>query len=67
MGQQRGFTASLWRPIDHVYSEILAHPFLAELRLRSLGPSQRKNVTEALVTTSRYEWMFWNMGWTLEE
>ena len=32
-----------------------------------LSPSQRKKVTEAFVTTSRYEWMFWNMGWTLEE
>ncbi|MDQ4107002.1 MAG: thiaminase II [Actinomycetota bacterium] len=31
-----------------------------------LGPSQRKQVTQAFVTTSRYEWMFWNMGWTLE-
>ncbi len=31
-----------------------------------LGPSRRKQVTEAFVTTSRYEWMFWDMGWTLE-
>ena len=32
-----------------------------------LNPSQRARVTEAFVTTSRYEWMFWNMGWTLEK
>lgn len=32
-----------------------------------LNPAQKKKVTEAFVTTSRYEWMFWNMGWTLEE
>ncbi len=32
-----------------------------------LNPSQREDVTETFVTTSRYEWMFWNMGWTLEE
>lgn len=31
MGQQRGFTADLWRSIDHIYGEILAHPFLAGL------------------------------------
>ena len=32
-----------------------------------LNPSQKAKVTESFVTTSRYEWMFWNMGWTLEE
>lgn len=31
-----------------------------------LSPAQRTAVTDAFVTTSRYEWMFWNMGWTLE-
>lgn len=31
-----------------------------------LNPSQKKKVMESFVTTSRYEWMFWNMGWTLE-
>lgn len=31
-----------------------------------LNPSQEKKVMESFVTTSRYEWMFWNMGWTLE-
>lgn len=32
----------------------------------NLSPSQREKVTKAFVTTSHYEWMFWNMGWTLE-
>jgi thiaminase/transcriptional activator TenA len=32
-----------------------------------LNASQREKVEEAFVTTSRYEWMFWNMGWSLEE
>lgn len=31
-----------------------------------LNASQRAATTGAFVTTSRYEWMFWNMGWTLE-
>lgn len=31
-----------------------------------LNPFQEKKVMESFVTTSRYEWMFWNMGWTLE-
>jgi thiaminase/transcriptional activator TenA len=31
-----------------------------------LSPTQRARVTEAFVIASRYEWMFWNMGWTLE-
>ncbi len=32
-----------------------------------LSPAQKSRVTESFVTTSRYEWMFWDMGWTLEE
>ena len=32
-----------------------------------LSPYRRKKVTESFVTTSRYEWMFWDMGWTLEK
>ena len=31
-----------------------------------LNPSQRARVKEAFVTTSRYEWMFWNAAWKLE-
>lgn len=31
-----------------------------------LNPAQRKATREAFAVTSRYEWMFWNMGWTLE-
>ncbi len=31
-----------------------------------LSLSRKKQVTGSFVTTSRYEWMFWNMGWTLE-
>lgn len=32
-----------------------------------LNPHRQAKVIEAFVTTSRYEWMFWNMGWTLEK
>ncbi|MCA1848516.1 MAG: thiaminase II [Actinobacteria bacterium] len=32
-----------------------------------LNPAQKVRVTEAFVTTSRYEWMFWDAAWTLEE
>jgi thiaminase/transcriptional activator TenA len=32
-----------------------------------LNPSQKEKVTESFITTSRYEWMFWDMGWTLEK
>lgn len=31
-----------------------------------LGPEARAVVTQAFVTTSRYEWMFWDMGWRQE-
>jgi len=31
-----------------------------------LNPSQRVHVKEAFVTTSRYEWMFWDAAWKLE-
>jgi thiaminase (transcriptional activator TenA) len=31
-----------------------------------LNCSQRARVKEAFVTTSRYEWMFWNAAWKLE-
>ena len=34
---------------------------------KDLDSSRKAKVTEAFVTTSRYEWMFWNMGWILEE
>lgn len=33
---------------------------------KGLNTSQKARVTEAFVTTSRYEWMFWNAAWTLE-
>ncbi len=39
---------------------------LTDRACEDLNPSQRKKVMESFVTTSRYEWMFWNMGWTLE-
>jgi len=31
-----------------------------------LGASQQEAVRDRFVTTSRYEWLFWTMGWTLE-
>jgi thiaminase (transcriptional activator TenA) len=32
----------------------------------ALNPAQKARVTEAFVTTSRYEWMFWDAAWRLE-
>jgi thiaminase/transcriptional activator TenA len=32
-----------------------------------LNPAQKARVKEAFVTTSRYEWMFWEAAWKLEE
>ncbi len=31
-----------------------------------LNPAQRARVRDAFVTTSRYEWMFWDAAWKLE-
>ena len=31
-----------------------------------LNPAQKARVKEAFVTTSRYEWMFWDAAWRLE-
>ena len=31
-----------------------------------LNPVQKTRVTDAFVTTSRYEWMFWDAAWNLE-
>ena len=31
-----------------------------------LNPAQKARVTRAFVTTSRYEWMFWDAAWRLE-
>ena len=31
-----------------------------------LNPTQKARVAEAFVTTSRYEWMFWDAAWRLE-
>ncbi len=31
-----------------------------------LGPGERAAMQRHVLTTSRYEWMFWDMGWRLE-
>lgn len=33
----------------------------------TLAPEQRERAGRAFETAARYEWMFWNMGWTLED
>ena len=38
----------------------------AVLVCEDLNSSQRARIKEAFVTTSRYEWMFWNAAWKLE-
>ena len=40
---------------------------LTDYACKDLDPARKTAATRAFVTTARYEWMFWNMGWTLEE
>jgi thiaminase (transcriptional activator TenA) len=40
---------------------------LADRTGPSLGEADRALMTERFVATSRYEWMFWDMGWRQEE
>lgn len=40
---------------------------LTDRTCRDLDPARRERTLEAFAITSRYEWMFWDMGWTLEE
>ena len=39
---------------------------LTDRACEDLNRTQKQAAETAFVTTSRYEWMFWNMGWTLE-
>jgi thiaminase (transcriptional activator TenA) len=39
---------------------------LADETCEGLNPVQKARVAEAFVTTSRYEWMFWDAAWKLE-
>ncbi len=39
---------------------------LTDETCKDLNPAQRVRVREAFVTTSRYEWMFWDMGYRRE-
>lgn len=40
---------------------------LTDKACEDLDPTARARATEAFVTTSRYEWMFWDAAWRLEE
>jgi len=40
---------------------------LTDRACEGLNPSQKARVGEAFVTTSRYEWMFWDAAWRLEK
>ena len=40
---------------------------LADEVCEDLNPAQKARVMEAFVATSRYEWMFWDAAWRLEE
>jgi thiaminase/transcriptional activator TenA len=40
---------------------------LADEVCENLNPAQKARVTEAFTITSRYEWMFWDAAWRLEE
>ena len=39
---------------------------LTDRACKDLNSSQNARVTDAFVTTSRYEWMFWDAAWRLE-
>lgn len=39
---------------------------LTDETCKDLNPAQKARVTRAFVTTSRYEWMFWDAAWRLE-
>ena len=39
---------------------------LTDRACEDLNSSQKARVTDAFVTTSRYEWMFWDAAWRLE-
>jgi thiaminase/transcriptional activator TenA len=38
-----------------------------DLWAKDAGQSERRRMEEAFVTSSRYEWMFWEMAWKEEE
>ena len=40
---------------------------LTEPTAAELTPAQRDAATAHFVTTSRYEWMFWDMGWCQDQ
>ena len=48
---------------DAVFAIVLD---LTDRVCEDLNPSQRVHVKDAFVTTSRYEWMFWDAAWKLE-
>lgn len=50
------------------FGEIVASVLdLTDRVCEDLNPSQRAAVTEHFITTSRYEWMFWDAAWNLED
>jgi thiaminase/transcriptional activator TenA len=51
------FTDELWQGITGIYGAILARPG------PGLAPSERERVRRHFRVTSRYEWMFWDMGY----
>jgi len=40
---------------------------LTDTACGDLDPGSKARATEAFVTTARYEWMFWDAAWRLEE
>ncbi|WP_053057563.1 thiaminase II [Rubrobacter aplysinae] len=48
---------------DSLVSEVLD---LTDRAGRKLSGPEREKAGRAFETAARYEWMFWNMGWTLE-
>ncbi len=59
------FTGELWQSVTGVCEAILKHPFLAGLADGSLpyDAEERARLHRNFRTTSRCEWMFWDMGY----
>lgn len=61
----RGWSGEAWKAALPVFRNILVHPFVTELAAATT-PAVRSRMTEAYVTATRMEWMFWDSAWKKE-
>jgi thiaminase/transcriptional activator TenA len=63
------FRSRIWTAMQDIFTRILAHPFIGGLTDavgESASAAEQTAMREHVVTTSRYEWMFWDAGWRRE-